>query len=139
MAGVYQRGYCTHNSILFGPWHRAYLALFEQTLVQLAQQIAAEYPPDSRPVYEAAAATLRLPYWDWALRPTVPDVLAAREISVVTPSGWRVIANPLFSYRFNPKPGPDVFLPRFTVSAVEFIVAVVLFSCAIQVMSALLV
>lgn len=27
--GDFQAGYCTHESILFPPWHRPYLALFE--------------------------------------------------------------------------------------------------------------
>lgn len=27
--GGYDSGFCTHQSILFPPWHRPYLALFE--------------------------------------------------------------------------------------------------------------
>jgi tyrosinase len=27
--GQHWDGYCTHNSILFAPWHRPYLALYE--------------------------------------------------------------------------------------------------------------
>lgn len=27
--GEYNAGYCTHSSVLFPPWHRPYLALFE--------------------------------------------------------------------------------------------------------------
>ena len=29
VSGANNEGYCTHSSILFPPWHRPYLALFE--------------------------------------------------------------------------------------------------------------
>lgn len=57
--------------------------------------------------YAAAAKTLRMPYWDWAMAPTngvddVPTLIRDQTVSVVTPSGTQTIANPLYSYKFNP-------------------------------------
>ena len=37
-------GYCTHDSVLFPAWHRAYLALYEQEFVKLCKTIAKSYP-----------------------------------------------------------------------------------------------
>lgn len=59
--GSYAGGYATHNSILFGPWHRTFLALHEQIIWNHAQQIAATYPADVRQQYQAAGVTLRIP------------------------------------------------------------------------------
>lgn len=65
VAGTYAAGYCTHNATLFPPWHRPYVALFEQVLYGHVQTIAAQYPASARPQYQAAAVKWRLPYWDW--------------------------------------------------------------------------
>ena len=93
-------GYCTHNSILFGPWHRVYLALFEQVISSIAQAIATTYPPGLRVTYEAAARALRIPYWDWANSSTMPVVATIPLIDVQAPSGSQIISNPLYSYTF---------------------------------------
>ena len=70
-----------HSSILFPIWHRPYLALhevlnyfmnargvtdlfFQQILSECAISMAARYPANLRVTYTAAAATLRLPFWD---------------------------------------------------------------------------
>ena len=38
------QGYCTHTSILFGPWHRPFLALFEvNTLLQIIWSFLTQY------------------------------------------------------------------------------------------------
>jgi tyrosinase len=37
-------GYGTHNSVLFPPWHRVYVALFEQEMIKVAKTIANSYP-----------------------------------------------------------------------------------------------
>ena len=97
-------GYCTHVSNLFLPWHRPYLAVYEQILVQNAVDIANEFQGSDQQRYRDAAATLRIPYWDWAAPQNggniVPDVLVQNQISVNTPSGQRNIDNPLYSYKF---------------------------------------
>ena len=93
-------GYCTHNSILFGPWHRVYLALFEQVLSSIAQEIATTYPPGQRVTYEAAARALRIPYWDWANSSVLPNIATIPQINIQGPSGSQTIQNPLYSYEF---------------------------------------
>ena len=93
-------GYCTHNSILFGPWHRVYLALFEQVISSIARELATLYPPSLRVTYEAAAKALRIPYWDWANSSAMPTVLTIPQINVQGPSGSQAIQNPLYSYTF---------------------------------------
>lgn len=125
--GPFQAGYCTHSSILFPTWHRPYMALFEvefqsfaQSLISLidaeqqilwnyAQQIAATYPSYQRSQYQAAATTLRIPYWDWALNATMPDPVNSPMITVNTPHGITNIANPLYSYTFHPQPSAADF------------------------------
>lgn len=103
------QGYCTHSSILFAPWHRPYLALFEQTLYQIVQDIAAQFTGPSQATYQQAASTFRIPYWDWAAQPAsgdyFPNVVGTPKINVVTPksNGQMVqIDNPLYTYVFKP-------------------------------------
>jgi len=61
-----EKGYCPHNQLLFGPWHRPYLALFEQVLQSTAIKIADTFPDGNRAKYQDAAIQLRAAYWDWA-------------------------------------------------------------------------
>ena len=67
-----------------------------------AQQIAAQYPYSQRAKYQAAAVTMRIPYWDWSLNDTMPDVTTNSKISVNTPGGFIIIDNPLYNYTFHP-------------------------------------
>ncbi|KAF2840484.1 Di-copper centre-containing protein [Patellaria atrata CBS 101060] len=101
-------GYCPHSANIFLPWHRPYLALFEQLVIGWANTIANEYPSNVRARYRTAASTLRMPYWDWAAAPangnTVPNIVRASTIRLNTPTGSRVINNPFFSYRFTQRP-----------------------------------
>lgn len=104
-------GYCTHVSNIFLTWHRPYLALYEQLLQSYAMQVAQEFPAgDLQNRMVAAASTLRIPYWDWAMNPpsgqnTLPDSIAQPNITVTTPNGTESIANPLYSYYFHPVEG----------------------------------
>lgn len=102
-------GYCTHSSILFPTWHRPYLALYEQVLYSLMQQIVGEFPAGSdRDRYSTAASTFRIPYWDWAAAPpsgqsVLPaSVGGSATVQVTAPTGTTTIKNPLFSYSFHP-------------------------------------
>ncbi|ETS87554.1 hypothetical protein PFICI_01382 [Pestalotiopsis fici W106-1] len=114
LPGNKANGYCTHVSILFPPWHRAYLALFEQTLFTIVQTIAAWYPDEQRETFQRAADTFRIPYWDWAMKPSngssvFPSILwGSSKIEVDGPNGKQNISNPLFSYVFNPL-NPGIF------------------------------
>ncbi|KAL5320201.1 hypothetical protein ACEPPN_011002 [Leptodophora sp. 'Broadleaf-Isolate-01'] len=106
--GNEQAGYCHHVSILFPTWHRPYLALYEQAIHEKVQQIAQQYPVGPvRDQYMAAAANFRIPYWDWAASPPggrsiLPDSVMSPSIVVNGPAGVQTIANPLYSYRFQP-------------------------------------
>lgn len=103
-------GYCPHVSNMFGPWHRPYLALFEQILHDRAVEVAKEYPAgDSRDRAMATADKVRLPYWDWAMNPPnseegcMPSSLRRPMATVTFPNGTTGnIANPLYRYDFHP-------------------------------------
>lgn len=104
-------GYCTHVSNIFLTWHRPYLALYEQLIQAYAMEAAQQFPAgDLQSRMVAAAQTLRIPYWDWAMTPpsgqnTLPDSIAQPNITVTTPNGTESIANPLYSYYFHPVEG----------------------------------
>ncbi|PHH87764.1 hypothetical protein CDD83_8442 [Cordyceps sp. RAO-2017] len=97
-------GYCPHNENLFLPWHRPYVALFEQVLVERARQIAMSYPERFRFQYVQAAESLRSPYWDWAADSRVPPSTVPPTVWVNYPNGNDVqqieVENPLATYRF---------------------------------------
>ncbi|MCJ1392937.1 hypothetical protein MMC18_005809 [Xylographa bjoerkii] len=107
VSGQQWEGYCTHSSILFLPWHRPYLALYEQILYSAIQQIASRYSGDAQTKYQQAASTFRLPYWDWATTPpdtSFPQSMGSSDsVDVVVPGGdgspvTKSIPNPLYSY-----------------------------------------
>lgn len=107
--GQFQTGYCSHGSPIFPTWHRPYVALFEQRIWSYAQDIANSYPDDQKQSYIDAATTLRVPYWDWATNPTMPDSLTYQDILINTPTGQQSMTNPLYSYKFHPLPlGTDI-------------------------------
>ncbi|ETI25886.1 hypothetical protein G647_02663 [Cladophialophora carrionii CBS 160.54] len=93
-------GFCMHGSTPFPTWHRPYIALYEQLIWQHAQNIAVTYPDDQREQYVNASLNLRHPYWDWAVHPMLPDVVAEPQITVNTPRGWQTMDNPLYQYVF---------------------------------------
>lgn len=102
-------GYCTHSSILFPTWHRAYMTLFEQQFYSVMQSVVDTFPAGSaqRTKYTKAAKNFRVPYWDWAAappkgQPTLPSFLTASTVSVTTPTGQQTIKNPLYGYTFSP-------------------------------------
>lgn len=65
-----------------------------------AQTIAEQYPLLLGDQYRTAASKLRIPYFDWAITPGLPDVLTLPILSVNTPDGIRNISNPLLQYTF---------------------------------------
>ena len=73
----------------------------QQTLVGYAQSIATQYVGSEKATYVNAAATLRIPYWDWASSPHLPDIVQEKTISINTPNGTQTINNPLFTYTFH--------------------------------------
>ena len=94
---------------------------WQQVLYEFIQEIAGYYEPGPiQDRYVAAAANFRVPYWDWAAIPSSgQSVLPAHVggspgIKVDGPNGAQIIANPLFSYGFNPL--DSTLLPNFPVS-----------------------
>lgn len=79
----------------------------QERLWTIALQISGQYPSDQRETYRAAALTLRIPYWDWALNATMPTLLNQLTITVNTPNGSQTITNPLYSYVFHPVSDQD--------------------------------
>ncbi|KAG5918288.1 hypothetical protein E4U42_006925 [Claviceps africana] len=106
--GANQSGYCTHSSVLFPMWHRPYLALFEQQMYKMVNEIALMFTNTTqRQLYQEAAADFRLPYWDWSLKAPegethLPNVFWSPVIQQFGPNGVQNIKNPLYSYRFHP-------------------------------------
>lgn len=41
-------GYGVHNSILFPPWHRVYIAHFEQEMIKVAKTVANSFPTSGK-------------------------------------------------------------------------------------------
>lgn len=98
-------GYCTHDSVLFPGWHRAYVALFEQQFLAAAVALANTYPSATKARYVNAANALRFPYFDWAAvppsgGPALPTVLTDSSVTIQGPSGQQTIRNPLYGYVF---------------------------------------
>ncbi|KAF2722531.1 Di-copper centre-containing protein [Polychaeton citri CBS 116435] len=116
-------GYCPHDSVLFPGWHRAYLALFEQTFIGIVNSIANSYPDSSRPAMQGAAKTMRFPYWDWAAHPpsglpTFPNVITQKTVTVNGPTGSKTFTNPLFRYDFHDQ--SQMYYSPFTTWSVTY-------------------
>jgi tyrosinase len=113
--GIDDPGYCAHISNIFLPWHRPYLALYEQILFGHIIDAVNEFPAGAiRQRYASAALTWRMPYWDWAVDPgaglsVYPDILTSKTVQVSFPNGTRTIDNPLYSYKFHPVSSEDMF------------------------------
>ncbi|KAI9785538.1 MAG: hypothetical protein M1839_009279 [Geoglossum umbratile] len=111
-------GYCTHTSILFLTWHRPYLALVEQTLYEIVNTLAKQFPVPLRDQYVKAAKTFRIPYWDWARKPDPgvlpPSTYISDTVTVIDVDGnSKDIPNPLYSFTFHPlNPQPGDFPPE---------------------------
>jgi len=110
-------GYCTHSSILFVPWHRPYLALYEQALYASVQTVAQRFPAGAvRDRWVAAAKDFRAPYFDWASQPPAgstafPSAIANLSITITDVDGRsKSVANPINRFIFHPvNPSPGDF------------------------------
>ena len=110
-------GYCTHEIVLFPTWHRPYLALYEQILYGIVQQVANEMTQD-KATYVAAAKTFRTPYWDWAAPAEGGAVYPSffkgiwdgshSYLDISLPNGTMRINNPLYAYSFHPLSQSDL-------------------------------
>ncbi|SCV31922.1 uncharacterized protein FFFS_03045 [Fusarium fujikuroi] len=93
--------YCPHNSILFPTWHRVYVLLFEQRLWEIMNsEIVPQVTGDQQAVWQEAANSWRLPYWDWAANPCVPSVVRGETVTIVELDGKTVVStsNPLYQF-----------------------------------------
>lgn len=58
------RGFCKHSSPSFAGWHRPYVWMFEQGLIQHAASVVDRLKTEKlRQQYKAILPTIRLPYW----------------------------------------------------------------------------
>ncbi|KAL7900614.1 Monophenol monooxygenase [Trichoderma sp. SZMC 28014] len=93
--------YCAHNNFVFPTWHRAYMMLFERTI----SDIMMEEAKTRGPVWILAAKRWRLPYWDWASEPRLPELVLTETISII--DSWnpnsgaqkKVVTNPMYRFR----------------------------------------
>ncbi|EPS45575.1 hypothetical protein H072_468 [Dactylellina haptotyla CBS 200.50] len=104
--GSPQVGYCTHSDMLFLPWHRPYLALYEQFVCKHAADVVASFSDSDprKPAFTDALQGLRIPYWDWAMDASLPyEVVGLKRIAVAdpkVPNGKQMIDNPMYTYKF---------------------------------------
>ncbi|KAF3916617.1 Tyrosinase [Dactylellina cionopaga] len=100
----YGGGYCTHGSTLFPPWHRPYLAYFEQILWANAAQVVATVTNSAeRQKWTDALNVLRIPYWDWTLdNGHLPDQVTGQSYRYryYPNGGTPTVTNPLYAYQF---------------------------------------
>ncbi|RGP69879.1 di-copper centre-containing [Fusarium longipes] len=93
--------YCPHNTLLFPSWHRVYVLLFEQLLWQIMnEKIVPQVPNDQQGLWQNMANSWRLPYWDWAANPRVPDVVRNATVSIVNfdSKTQETTSNPLYQF-----------------------------------------
>lgn len=65
-----------------------------------AKAIAFQYYGSDKVKYQAAAKTLRIPYWDWAASAAIPTILNTAKITITKPGGKQLVDNPLYAYKF---------------------------------------
>ncbi|KIW08130.1 uncharacterized protein PV09_01064 [Verruconis gallopava] len=115
--------YCTHSTIRFPTWHRPYMLLFEQRVHELMLEAidALEFKlPGEKEDWIAEAYKWRLPYWDWARNPQIPDLFKDPMIKIRLPRAVDgslppadPTVNPLWRYEclVDEKPTPMGELP----------------------------
>ncbi|KAK8872485.1 tyrosinase domain protein [Apiospora arundinis] len=99
--------YCHHNDYLFPTWHRAYMMLFERRVSDLMMEEAVTRGTRGNETKEwvNAAKRWRLPYWDWAVDPRLPDLARDENIKVI--ESWdgqgkpqmESLANPMYRFQ----------------------------------------
>ncbi|KAM7189411.1 hypothetical protein V8F20_010141 [Naviculisporaceae sp. PSN 640] len=107
-------GYCAHGVLTFGPWHRPYLALLEQTLYRRMVNIANKYTDSAvKARYLNAAQKFRLPYWDYYRARGPGFTVTRQEIrnkDLRDANDWDLRAPPAeFPYDFRL---PDIFMTK---------------------------
>ncbi|KAI0877194.1 tyrosinase [Hypoxylon argillaceum] len=95
-----RKGYCVHANNLFPPWHRPYMLLYEQRLYEImVNEIIPRYPA-YKDKYLEAARTWRLPFWDFAKNPRIPQMVRYRKVTITFGGEPKMeIENPLYQFR----------------------------------------
>ncbi|KAG1718300.1 common central domain of tyrosinase-domain-containing protein [Suillus occidentalis] len=94
-------GYCNHGAVVFPTWHRPYVMLIEQSIGNIAEQLARDIEannPDENGVWIKAAKELRFPD---VPENGLPPVLYKEKVEIVAAGGKKqIVGNPLsfFSY-----------------------------------------
>ncbi|KAG9237189.1 putative tyrosinase [Amylocarpus encephaloides] len=106
--------YCVHGSTLFPPWHRPYLALYEQRLYEIMLKlIPTTFARQDQAACTAAANSWRLPFWDSAIKrpdwrspndksklgPNCPYLLTVPKVEVLTKTGTAQVDNPMWRFK----------------------------------------
>lgn len=73
--------------------------------------------------YKVAADNFRIPYWDWASTPQMPDVVNAPKLKITTPSGAQSVDNPLLQYKFQNFPLDVKYFPSSSQQARDWYLA----------------
>ncbi|KAK2745949.1 hypothetical protein FQN55_006021 [Onygenales sp. PD_40] len=97
---THRKGYCVHANSLFPLWHRPYLLLYEQRIYEImVDQIIPELRLSQKDDDEwcEAASKWRLPFWDWAKNPKVPELMGYRKLRFDFPQ--MTIDNPLYKFK----------------------------------------
>lgn len=93
-------GYGIHDSQYFSDYHRVYVALFETSLFKYAKQVFREFNTMHQQRNSDILNRFRVPYWDWASNASLPNwILFDKSITVDTPTGRKLINNPLYAFR----------------------------------------
>ncbi|KAG1816855.1 common central domain of tyrosinase-domain-containing protein [Suillus subaureus] len=101
-------GYCNHGAVVFPTWHRPYVMLIEQSIGNVAEQLAHDIEtnnPGENGVWIKAAKELRFPYWDWADKDVpengLPPVLYEDKVEIMAAGGKKqTVDNPLSFFSF---------------------------------------
>ena len=90
---------------------RTYLTFCQQLLAEHVQAAAKKYTGPEAKTYQSAADSWRMPYWDWAVDRTLPDVVIAENMTFHGPEGNITIANPFLRYTFQNFPLNSTLFP----------------------------
>ncbi|KAI0101334.1 tyrosinase central domain-containing protein [Nemania sp. FL0031] len=117
--------YCQHNNYLFPTWHRAYMLLFERRVSDLMMEEAVTRAKETEE-WVLAAKRWRLPYWDWAVKPSLPDLVRAERICIIqswddqaqSPSQMEEVDNPMYRFQMpGLKPMGDTAYGNYRIKA----------------------
>ncbi|KAI9675858.1 MAG: hypothetical protein M1822_008867 [Bathelium mastoideum] len=83
------------------------MALFEQEFMTVVNSVAASYKNAAqKATMQAAASTMRFPYWDWAAippsgGPDLPTSISTQYVTITQPNGTvQTVINPLYRHDF---------------------------------------